>query len=152
MSSTAADQRNVSTIKQPESRALRYLGSAKQAQTSELGAQAVWALGTATDCTPLRSMSETLRSMPNRKYCGCQSKVGETLRSGQRGPANNSSIGIVLQLKSMNLKNVTNFPFPTPPDRQSLAKAEKVRSEDLSQQTSTNGMISNAASELYRST
>ncbi|KAI9786905.1 MAG: putative ATP-dependent RNA helicase DHR1 [Geoglossum umbratile] len=36
--------------------------------------------------------------------------------------------GIVLQLKSMNLKNVTNFPFPTPPDRQSLAKAEKLLS------------------------
>ncbi|KAI9772909.1 MAG: putative ATP-dependent RNA helicase DHR1 [Geoglossum simile] len=36
--------------------------------------------------------------------------------------------GIVLQLKSMNLKNVTNFPFPTPPDRQSLVKAEKLLS------------------------
>lgn len=34
--------------------------------------------------------------------------------------------GIVLQLKSMNLQHVVNFPFPTPPDRQSLAKAEKL--------------------------
>ncbi|KAF5130947.1 putative ATP-dependent RNA helicase PB1A10.06c [Metarhizium anisopliae] len=34
--------------------------------------------------------------------------------------------GIVLQLKSMNLQNVVNFPFPTPPERQSLAKAEKL--------------------------
>ena len=34
--------------------------------------------------------------------------------------------GIVLQLKSMNLQHVSNFPFPTPPDRQSLAKAEKL--------------------------
>ncbi|KID86816.1 DEAH-box RNA helicase [Metarhizium guizhouense ARSEF 977] len=34
--------------------------------------------------------------------------------------------GIVLQLKSMNLQNVINFPFPTPPERQSLAKAEKL--------------------------
>ena len=34
--------------------------------------------------------------------------------------------GIVLQLKSMNLQHVVNFPFPTPPDRLSLAKAEKL--------------------------
>lgn len=34
--------------------------------------------------------------------------------------------GVVLQLKSMNLQNVVNFPFPTPPDRQSLANAEKL--------------------------
>ncbi|KAG6003013.1 hypothetical protein E4U21_002448 [Claviceps maximensis] len=34
--------------------------------------------------------------------------------------------GIVLQLKAMNLENVVNFPFPTPPERQSLAKAEKL--------------------------
>jgi ATP-dependent RNA helicase DHX37/DHR1 len=32
----------------------------------------------------------------------------------------------------MNLKHVVNFPFPTPPDRQSLAKAEKVRQGKLS--------------------
>lgn len=34
--------------------------------------------------------------------------------------------GIVLQMKSMNIDAVVNFPFPTPPDRTSLAKAEKV--------------------------
>lgn len=34
--------------------------------------------------------------------------------------------GVVLQLKSMNLQHVINFPFPTPPDRQSLAKAERL--------------------------
>lgn len=33
---------------------------------------------------------------------------------------------VVLQLKSMDLQHVTNFPFPTPPDRQSLIKAEKL--------------------------
>ncbi|KAL8662154.1 MAG: hypothetical protein Q9202_004977 [Teloschistes flavicans] len=33
---------------------------------------------------------------------------------------------VVLQLKSMDLQHVVNFPFPTPPDRQSLAKAEKL--------------------------
>lgn len=34
--------------------------------------------------------------------------------------------GIVLQLKAMNLQHVVNFPFPTPPNRQSLANAEKL--------------------------
>ena len=34
--------------------------------------------------------------------------------------------GVVLQLKSMNLQHVVNFPFPTPPERQSLIKAEKL--------------------------
>ena len=34
--------------------------------------------------------------------------------------------GVVLQLKSMDLQHVANFPFPTPPDRQSLIKAERL--------------------------
>lgn len=34
--------------------------------------------------------------------------------------------GVVLQLKAMNLQNVVNFPFPTPPDKQSLRKAERL--------------------------
>ena len=33
---------------------------------------------------------------------------------------------VVLQLKSMDLQHVVNFPFPTPPDRNSLATAEKL--------------------------
>ena len=34
--------------------------------------------------------------------------------------------GVVLQMKSMGLHHVINFPFPTPPDRVALAKAEKL--------------------------
>ncbi|KAJ2159433.1 putative ATP-dependent RNA helicase DHR1 [Coemansia sp. RSA 552] len=34
--------------------------------------------------------------------------------------------GVVLQMKAMNLDNVTNFPFPTPPQREALAKAERL--------------------------
>jgi ATP-dependent RNA helicase DHX37/DHR1 len=34
--------------------------------------------------------------------------------------------GVVLQMKSMHIDTVVNFPFPTPPDRHSLAKAETV--------------------------
>ncbi|KNE57593.1 hypothetical protein AMAG_03283 [Allomyces macrogynus ATCC 38327] len=33
---------------------------------------------------------------------------------------------VVLQLKAMNMDNVINFPFPTPPNRTDLAKAEKL--------------------------
>lgn len=34
--------------------------------------------------------------------------------------------GVVLQLKAMRLQHVVNFPFPTAPNRQSIAKAEKL--------------------------
>ncbi|KAL4898577.1 P-loop containing nucleoside triphosphate hydrolase protein [Aspergillus ambiguus] len=34
--------------------------------------------------------------------------------------------GVVLQMKGMGLHNVINFPFPTPPSRQGLAKAERL--------------------------
>lgn len=34
--------------------------------------------------------------------------------------------GVVLQMKTMHIDAVTNFPFPTPPDRFALQKAEKV--------------------------
>jgi ATP-dependent RNA helicase DHX37/DHR1 len=33
--------------------------------------------------------------------------------------------GIVLQMKSMHIDTVVNFPFPTPPERPALLKAEK---------------------------
>ena len=33
---------------------------------------------------------------------------------------------VVLQLKSMDIQSVVNFPWPTPPDRQAIAKAEKL--------------------------
>ncbi|GMM28987.1 ATP-dependent RNA helicase [Martiniozyma asiatica (nom. inval.)] len=34
--------------------------------------------------------------------------------------------GVVLNMKSMGIQTVSNFPFPTPPDRKSLQKAEKL--------------------------
>ncbi|PWN17894.1 P-loop containing nucleoside triphosphate hydrolase protein [Microstroma glucosiphilum] len=34
--------------------------------------------------------------------------------------------GLVLQMKSMNIDNVINFPFPTPPNRSAIAQAEKI--------------------------
>ena len=34
--------------------------------------------------------------------------------------------GVVLQMKAMHIDTITNFPFPTPPGRTTLRKAEKV--------------------------
>ena len=34
--------------------------------------------------------------------------------------------GVVLQMKSMHVDSVLNFPFPTPPDRSNLRKAETI--------------------------
>ncbi|TGZ85106.1 P-loop containing nucleoside triphosphate hydrolase protein [Ascodesmis nigricans] len=34
--------------------------------------------------------------------------------------------GVVLQMKAMSIDTIANFPFPTPPDRDSLRKAEKL--------------------------
>lgn len=34
--------------------------------------------------------------------------------------------GLVLQMKSMNIDNVVHFPFPTAPDRDDIAKAERI--------------------------
>lgn len=32
---------------------------------------------------------------------------------------------VILQIKSMKINKITNFPFPTPPDKQSIVEAEK---------------------------
>lgn len=34
--------------------------------------------------------------------------------------------GLVLQMKAMNIDQVAHFPFPTPPDREALARAERM--------------------------
>ncbi|RAL58368.1 hypothetical protein DID88_006048 [Monilinia fructigena] len=63
---------------------------------------------------------------------GWISKASASQRAGRAGQFAEPEIlrmpieGVVLQLKSMNLQHVVNFPFPTPPDRQSLASSEKL--------------------------
>lgn len=54
--------------------------------------------------------------------------------------------GVVLQMKSMGLHNVINFPFPTPPSRQGLTKAEKLL-KNLGA-LSTDGKITPAGNSL----
>lgn len=56
--------------------------------------------------------------------------------------------GIVLQMKSMHIDTVTNFPFPTPPDRLSLQKAERtlvhLGALSLDAASSVGGLVGNA--------
>lgn len=54
--------------------------------------------------------------------------------------------GVVLQLKSMDLQHIVNFPFPTPPDRQSLSQAEKLL--QYLGAISTDGKVTPAGREL----
>lgn len=54
--------------------------------------------------------------------------------------------GVVLQLKAMNLQHVVNFPFPTPPDRQALAKAERLLS--YLQAISASGQVTQIGSTM----
>jgi ATP-dependent RNA helicase DHX37/DHR1 len=54
--------------------------------------------------------------------------------------------GVVLQLKAMNLQHVINFPFPTPPDKQSLAKAERLLS--YLQAISSTGQVTQIGSTM----
>ena len=54
--------------------------------------------------------------------------------------------GVVLQLKSMGLQQVINFPFPTPPNRQALAKAENLLA--YLGAVSSNGVITPSGREL----
>ncbi|KAJ7573380.1 P-loop containing nucleoside triphosphate hydrolase protein [Mycena floridula] len=49
-------------------------------------------------------------------------------RAGRTGPSQLLRVpieGVVLQMKSMHIDTVVNFPFPTPPERATLQKAEK---------------------------
>ncbi|EGO23947.1 hypothetical protein SERLADRAFT_362091 [Serpula lacrymans var. lacrymans S7.9] len=58
--------------------------------------------------------------------------------------------GVVLQMKSMNIDAVVNFPFPTPPDRYTLKKAETVLTH-LGALTST-AIIAPSTSEVSMAT
>ena len=60
--------------------------------------------------------------------------------------------GVVLQMKCMHIDAVANFPFPTPPDRQSLRQAEKILTYLGALQALPNktGVAGNTVSDLGR--
>jgi ATP-dependent RNA helicase DHX37/DHR1 len=60
--------------------------------------------------------------------------------------------GVVLQMKSMHIDTVVNFPFPTPPERPALLKAEKtlVYLGALRTSSSPSGLMEGQISELGR--
>lgn len=49
--------------------------------------------------------------------------------------------GVVLQMKSMHIDSVINFPFPTPPDRTNLRKAETVLTHLGALSTPVSGIV-----------
>ncbi|KAF8176995.1 P-loop containing nucleoside triphosphate hydrolase protein [Pholiota molesta] len=51
--------------------------------------------------------------------------------------------GVVLQMKSMHIDAVVNFPFPTPPDRFALQKAEKTSNTSSAKENQQEGQITN---------
>ena len=65
---------------------------------------------------------------PGHCYRLYSSAVFEREFAAQMAPEilNTPVEGIVLTLKSMGLNNVINFPFPTPPDRGALVRAEQL--------------------------
>ena len=60
--------------------------------------------------------------------------------------------GVILQMKSMHIDAVVNFPFPTPPERVALLKAEKtlVYLGALHIASSSSGLIGGQITELGR--
>ena len=60
--------------------------------------------------------------------------------------------GVVLQMKSMHIDTVVNFPFPTPPELPALLKAEKtlVYLGALRIASSSSGLMEGQISELGR--
>ena len=58
--------------------------------------------------------------------------------------------GVVLQMKSMHIDAVVNFPFPTPPERPALLKAEKTLVYLGALRTSSSGLMEGQISELGR--
>ena len=57
--------------------------------------------------------------------------------------------GVILTLKSMGLANVINFPFPTPPDRDALVRAEQLLM-DLGALASNTKMITHVGRAMAR--
>lgn len=58
--------------------------------------------------------------------------------------------GTVLQLKTMNVVNVVNFPYPTPPQAQQLAQAERLLRNIGAIDATKDGKITNVGRELMR--
>jgi ATP-dependent RNA helicase DHX37/DHR1 len=56
--------------------------------------------------------------------------------------------GVVLQMKAMAIDQVVNFPFPTPPDRQALRKAEQLLSHLGALEAPTNTRMVNGIQQV----
>lgn len=58
--------------------------------------------------------------------------------------------GVVLQMKSMHIDAVINFPFPTPPDRTNLQKAETILTHLGAVSSSSSGIGNGEITDIGR--
>jgi len=108
---------------------IRYVfdsGRAKERQWDAAGVQTfvtTWISKASAD----QRMGRAGRTGPGHCYRLYSSAIYESLQDFAEPEIFRSPLeGVVLQLKSLGLPRVYNFPFPTPPDRQSLVKAEQL--------------------------
>ena len=108
---------------------IRYVfdsGRAKERQWDAAGVQTfvtTWISKASAD----QRMGRAGRTGPGHCYRLYSSAIYESLQDFAEPEIFRSPLeGVVLQLKSLGLPRIDNFPFPTPPDRQSLVKAEQV--------------------------
>lgn len=72
-------------------------------------------------------MGRAGRTGPGHCYRLYSSAIYETFKDFAEPEIYRSPLeGVVLQLKALNIARIDNFPFPTPPDRSSLVKAESL--------------------------
>ena len=70
-------------------------------------------------CTRPQSLNEILLNFLSPRSLNIPSKVIVYISLAKL-------VGIVLQMKGMHIEKIVDFPFPTPPNRDSLNQAEKV--------------------------
>ena len=108
---------------------IRYVfdsGRAKERQWDAAGVQTfvtTWISKASAD----QRMGRAGRTGPGHCYRLYSSAIYESFQDFAEPEIFRSPLeGVVLQLKSLGLPRVDNFPFPTPPDRSSLVTAEQV--------------------------
>lgn len=130
---------------------IRYVfdsGRAKVRQWDAAGVQTfvtTWISKASAD----QRMGRAGRTGPGHCYRFYSSAVYESFQDFAEPEIFRSPLeGVVLQLKSLGLPRIDNFPFPTPPDRTALVKAEKALSHLGA--LDTNGKITPLGKELQR--
>jgi ATP-dependent RNA helicase DHX37/DHR1 len=129
---------------------IRYVfdsGRVKERKWDRAGVQSfetTWVSKASAD----QRMGRAGRTGPGHCYRLYSSAVYETFQDFSEPEIYRSPLeGVVLQLKALNITRIDNFPFPTPPDRSNLVKAETLLSHLGA--LDRNGKISRVGRELH---